>query len=273
MPMKGKGKQNRYEQLIEAVFSAHHKPGVSEFEFERPEIERFARELNVPLPKNIGDIIYSFRYRASLPARIRESAPQNTQWVIEPAGKGRYRFKAVAAPPTFVPNDLLLETKVPDATPGIISMYALGDEQALLAKIRYNRLVDIFTGVTCYSLQNHLRTFVADLGQVETDEVYVGLDRAGTQYVFPVQAKAGSDKLNAVQVQQDFALCAGKFPALVARPVGAQFMDESKIALFEFADEGDGIRIALEKNYRLVSPDELTLADLEAYRRTRMQED
>jgi len=39
-------------------------------------------------------------------------------------------------------------------------MYALGDEQALLAKLRYNRLLDIFTGVVCYSLQNHLRTNV-----------------------------------------------------------------------------------------------------------------
>jgi len=49
------------------------------------------------------------------------------------------------------PNPLLSETKIPDATPGIIDMYALTDEQALLAKVRYNRLVDVFTGVTCYS--------------------------------------------------------------------------------------------------------------------------
>lgn len=65
-------------------------------------------------------------------------------------------------------------TKVPDATPGIVAKYAFNDEQALLAKVRYNRLVDIFTGVTCYSLQNHLRTTVSEIGQVETDEIYVG---------------------------------------------------------------------------------------------------
>ncbi len=29
-----------------------------------------------------------------------------------------------------------------------IEMYALSDEQALLAKLRYNRLLDVFTGVT-----------------------------------------------------------------------------------------------------------------------------
>ena len=32
------------------------------------------------------------------------------------------------------------------ATPGIVAKYAFNDEQALFAKVRYNRLVDVFTG-------------------------------------------------------------------------------------------------------------------------------
>lgn len=55
---------------------------------------------------------------------------------------------------------MMMETKIPNATPAIIAMYALSDEQALLAKVRYNRLVAVFTGVTCYSLQSHLRTAI-----------------------------------------------------------------------------------------------------------------
>ncbi len=61
-------------------------------------------------------------------------------------------------------------------------MCSFTDEQALLATVRYNRLTDIFTGVTCYSLQNHLRTTVRGVGQVETDELYVGVDRLGKHY-------------------------------------------------------------------------------------------
>lgn len=93
----------------------------------------------------------------------------------------------------------MVTIKVPDATPGIIAKYALNDEQALLAKVRYNRLLDIFTGVTCYSLQNHLRTTVPNMGQIETDELYVGVDKRGVHYVLPVQAKGGKDKLGIVQ--------------------------------------------------------------------------
>ena len=49
---------------------------------------------------------------------------------------------------------MLAETKIPDATPGIIAKYASTDEQGLLAKLRYNRLLDILTGTTCYSLMH-----------------------------------------------------------------------------------------------------------------------
>jgi hypothetical protein len=157
-------------------------------------------------------------------------------------------------------------TKVPDATPGIVAKYALTDEQALLAKLRYNRLVDIFSGVTCYSLQNHLRTTVPEIGQVEVDEIYVGVDKKGAHYVFPIQAKGGKDKLSIVQIEQDFAVCLAKFPLLFCRPIAAQFMEGGGIALFEFEMGENGITIASEKHYKLVGPKEVTEADLQTYR-------
>src|SRR5690606_22118064 len=108
-------------------------------------------------------------YRALLPDSIMEKAPSEMTWIIRPTGRSKYKFVAVIDRP-IVPQPMLAQTKIPDATPGIVAKYSLNDEQALLAIVRYNRLVDIFTGVTCYSLQNHLRTYIADLGQVETDE-------------------------------------------------------------------------------------------------------
>ena len=66
--------------------------------------------------------------------------------------------------------------KIPDATPEIVSAYSMSDEQALLAKIRYNRLLDVFLGVSAHSLQNHLRTTVKDIGQIEVDEIYVAVE-------------------------------------------------------------------------------------------------
>jgi len=167
---------------------------------------------------------------------------------------------------SITPNKMLSITKVPDTTPGIIEMHTLSDEQALLARVRYNHLVDVFTEVACYSLQNRLRTIVPKVGQVETDEIYVGVDRRGVHYVFPVQAKVGRDRLNIVQIEQDFAVCAARFPSLVCRPIGAQFLAGDLIALFEFERGGAGVTIWSERHYRLVAPDEMTLDDLAAYR-------
>ena len=150
-----------------------------------------------------------------------------------------------------------------NSTPTTVNSY---DEQALLAKVRYNRLIDIFTGITSYSLQNHLRTTVMGMGQVETDEVYIGINQRGAHYVFPVQAKGGTDKLNIVQIEQDIALCKEKFKDLVCIAIGAQFMSDNLIALFGFQETPEGIRLALEKHYRLTLFQEITQEEIQAYR-------
>ena len=206
--------QNVYSAIIEKIFRSKFKAGMREVEFEREDIVKFADKLKVKIPKNLGDLVYSLRYRSPLPQSIKSTAGQGEVWIIRPAGKAKYRFALVPDRP-LAPNQSMTTTKVPDSTPGVIAKYALSDEQALLAKVRYNRLVDVFSGVTCYSLQNHLRTTVSGMGQVETDELYIGVDKRGIHYVFPVQAKTGRDKLNIVQIEQDMALCAQKFPSLI----------------------------------------------------------
>jgi hypothetical protein len=259
-----KGK-NRYLQIIESIFFKYFRAGVREVPFDRSEIVLAAEDLGITLPKNLGDILYSFRYRVELPTAITRKAPEGYEWIIRPAGRARYRF-VLTTMATIIPSAMLVETKIPDATPGVIDMYALNDEQALLAKLRYNRLIDIFAGITCYSLQSHLRTTVPGIGQVETDEIYIGVDKRGVHYVLSVQAKGGTDKIGIVQIEQNIALCAVKFPNLICRPIAAQFMDDDLIALLEFEETEGGIGISSEKHYRLVSPDELSPEDLKQYR-------
>jgi len=68
------------------------------------------------------------------------------------------------------------------------------------------------------------------------------------------------------QVEQDLAVCAAKFPGLICRPIAAQFVEQDLIALFELEEGRDGIRVAVEKHYRLVPHEQVTAADLEAYK-------
>jgi hypothetical protein len=256
---------NRYSQLSEAIFMKHYQQGMDHVAFDRVEITTTADELGIALPKNLGDVLYSFRYRVPLPASIADTAPAGFEWIIRPAGRALYRFVLVRQS-IIVPSSILVETKILDATPGVIARYALSDEQALLAIVRYNRLVDIFTGVTCYSLQNHLRTTVRDMGQVETDEIYIGIDKRGAHYVLPVQAKGCTDRIGIVQIEQDMAVCKDKFPDMICRPLAAQFMQNGVIAMFEFEQGKDEMRVSAERHYRLVRPDELSAEELAQYR-------
>lgn len=257
---------NRYAAILERIFSRHYHAGDRVVEFHRREIEEVAGELGIPLPKNLGDLIYSFRYRYHLPESIQSVLQAGEKWVIRPAGKSVYRLE-ISELSDIHPSKHYAEIRIPDATPGVIGMYALSDEQALLAILRYNRLVDVFLHITCYSLQSHLRTHVRGMGQVETDELYVGLDRNGAHFIVPVQAKGGRDVLNIVQIEQDFAVCQAKFPNLICRPVAAQFMAPDLIALFEFGRSPEGIvRVRDEKHYRLVPGPDIDPDEIAGYR-------
>lgn len=264
--MAKRGRQtNRYKALIERIFFTHWEKGADAFEFEREEIEDVARELDIKLPKNLGDLIYSFRHRVALPESILDTQPGSLEWIIEGAGRARYRFKLVSVT-RIIPNKNLVAITIPDATPELIRGYALDDEQALLAIVRYNRLIDTFLGLTTYSLQNHLRTSVKDIGQIEVDELYIGIDKRGCHYVVPVQAKGGKDQIGVVQMTQDIAFAAEKFPEICCRPVAAQFMSNNAIALFELTVMDDELKVVEERHYRLVPADEVDHRTIKNYR-------
>lgn len=252
-------------RLIEQLFFRYYCPGTRSFSFPRSDLDALFDSLGVLLTTDLHGLLLRFRHSSVITPQIAKTAPKDCRWTISAAPHARLRFHLAPHFP-IRPNLRREQIKVPDATPGVIEKYRLSDEQGLLARVRYNRLIDLFTGLSCYSLQNHLRTTVADVGQVETDEIYVGIDRRGAHYVMPVQAKGGRDRLSVVQIGQDFALAAERFPELFCRPIGAQFLDDGAIALFEFTQAESGIAIRQETHYRLVPPEELTEEDLARYR-------
>jgi hypothetical protein len=255
---------NRYIAIIRDIFKKHYKKGATEVEFGREEINETAAQLKVAPIKNLGDLPYTFRYRLDLPEEITRTAASGHEWIIRGAGHAKYRFTQIPKV-RIAPRAELVKIKVPDSTPEIIVAYALNDEQALLAKVRYNRLIDVFLGVTTYSLQSHLRTTVKGVGQIEIDEVYVGVDRNGGQYIIPVQAKGGSDRHGVTQTEQDIQWCAQRFPALTCRAISAQFTPEGHIVMFELTLQDGQVRVAEERHYQLVPASSISPEELKHY--------
>jgi len=245
----------KYEQIIGLVFEQNYRPGQRKVPFSREELVLVTEKLGFERIKNLGDIPYSFRFRRELPEQIQQTAPSGSEWIIVGSGIGQYQFR-LASPGKIAPTPHIKPIKVPDATPEIVRHYAPGkDEQALLTRSRYNRLVDIFTGITCYSIQNHLRTTVDEIGQVEVDEIYVGINKRGAHFVIPCQAKSPGDRFGIVQVMQDIALCEERYPHAICKPIALQFTNDDGVAILELAvvdqDELLQLNIVEEKHYQL----------------------
>jgi len=260
---------SRYGKLIERVFQNNYSPDARRIPFGREEFDTAADSLKMKRIKNLGDIVYSFRYRQELPQSVQDTSPEGLEWVILGAGVGSYEFRLGTKAKIVVAANRQ-EIKVPDATPEIVRMYAPGtDEQALLTRVRYNRVLDIFLGLTCYSIQNHLRTTVTDMGQIEVDEIYFGVSKNGAHYVMPCQAKSPGDSFGVAQVYQDFLLCAQRYPTAICRPIAFQFTGENSMAVLELitSEDDDVLTLAVvdEKHYVLEKREHISDDDLRVY--------
>ncbi len=82
-------RESRYQALIHKIFFDRFQEGMTEFEFAREAMETAAAQLEIPLPKNLGDVIYSVRFRTPLPDEILATQASGMEWMIEGAGRGR----------------------------------------------------------------------------------------------------------------------------------------------------------------------------------------
>lgn len=104
--------RNRYKALIEKIFFDRYKQGATEVPFERSDLVTAASALKITLPKNLGDVIYSLRYRTPMPKRVLATQPKGMEWVIAGAGRAHYSFKLVKIN-RIVPNQALTKNKNP----------------------------------------------------------------------------------------------------------------------------------------------------------------
>ena len=243
---------SKYGDILVSIFSEKQDPDnpSAEIPFTRDDLVGHAMRLGIEPPKNLGDIVYSFRYRSTMPDEIAASALVGHTWIIVGTGDAKYSF-IMSKQSNINPNPDLLPILVPNNTPEMLSLYSLSDEQSLLAKIRYNRILDLFLGIVTYSMQNHLRTKVEGIGQIEIDELYIGVNKAGQQFIIPVQAKTGNDRIGVVQLYQDISYCKAVFPDLICLPIAVHYVDE-EVCMFQLALDHWAVGIIEERHYKLV---------------------
>ena len=69
-------KSTQYVSIILHIFQKHWKKGLEEFEFHRDEMVEASEATGVNRPDNLGDVIYSFKFRNTLSAAILSTLPK-----------------------------------------------------------------------------------------------------------------------------------------------------------------------------------------------------
>jgi len=252
---------DKYRKIFRALFgekfSAADKQHV-DLPFTTTDLARWQRTLGLE-GGNPYDLKYNIKGRGALPAEVQATAPAGKEWRVKPTAKGEYVFSLYGiGEGVFELDDDPISVKIPDALPTIVERYARDDEQALLARIRYNNLVSLFLGLSTYSLQSHWKTAAEDTGSpVEIDEMYVGLDSNGAHYAIPVEAKgrARSERLTADQILSNYWAAADTFPGAEVIPIAAKVVDEFTFAMIRFAVDRDSelVTKVFERHYTLAT--------------------
>lgn len=222
-----------YDKIIISLFREKFKCAKTKdaIDFTKDELVATARKLKIPL-RNPPDVVYTFRSRRALPNAILKTG----NWILIPKGKGKFSFARTTKPPFIEIQEGLSHIEILNALPEIVEKYTANDEQGLLSLLRYNRLIDIFTGVTCFHLQSHIRTTITGEGQIEIDDLYVGVDDNGNEYILPVEEKGSDerDKLGWFQITNLARYAKQYFPTLKCRPIAVKPMGQNLVCVMEF---------------------------------------
>jgi hypothetical protein len=244
--------ENKYDRLLATVFKKKWKSSLHEIPFTKDEIIDASAELGLRI-KNLADVIYTYRSRRQMPAEILKTG----NWVIAARGSGLYAFAKVSGETTITIPESLKVYPIPYAVPEIVAQNLTRDEQGLLTIVRYNRILDVFTGLACFHLQSHIRTHLVKHGQVEIDDLYVGVDKDGRGYVIPVEAKEEGERLGLDKAVALALFARLRFPKLICHPVGIMRRGVHLFDCVEFepSEEMSTVAVLELRRYQLVAED------------------
>lgn len=240
---------NAYGAVISGVFRKRWRRGLQDVPFTKDDLIAEADSLGIKV-KNVADILYTFRSRREMPAELLEKG----NWVIESRGPGKYSFVHFTGSKTILIDPHLKVYPIPYAVPEIVAANLATDEQGLLTVVRYNRVLDVFTGIACFHLQSHVRTQIAGHGQVEVDDLYVGVNKDGEGFVLPVEGKDAGEPLGVDKAVSLTLFAKAKHPKLRCRPIAVIREAENQITCVEFepAESLPRVSVLDIRRYRLI---------------------
>lgn len=242
-----------YVPILLCIFNKKYKEGDTVVAFSLDDIRQAASELNLQI-RNAGDLVYRMRSRTVLPKEILDKG----FYLLRQVRRGQYRLEVGTS--TIVEHTPDEIVSALDCTPLPVRRLlpenlADIDEQGLLTIVHYCQILSHFTGLQVFRFKSHVRKSVLEVGQVEVDEVDVGVavDHTEKPIIFPIEAKAAPDALNWIQVAAQVRFAKQYFPEHLIRPIGIKVDYDSLIHVLEFTASLDASQLEVVRSttYRL----------------------
>lgn len=247
---------NRYGAILSHIFQANCRQSNSPITFTKADLRSAAEGLGIDLPQNLSDVVYALRHRSPIPEAIQQTADEGLAWVIETVGRSKYQLiqrpcQNIEADPTAY--DFLVE----DQTPRIVRDFGMKGAPLLDCILRKNQILESFLSAPVEHLQSHVRASVTGVGQVEIGSLFFS-QSAGAIIPVCLIAKPGVFNLNKAAQAMKFA--SEHYGQLDCRPVVAQLLSDTKVALFELHGAPEEPRVLQEAHFTLTPRSEQTHA-------------
>lgn len=148
-----------------------------------------------------------------------------------------------------------------DVTPRAVLEHTIGAVDLLLARVRYNKLIDRLLKCVAHSLHTDLTYCSRTFGEITVGEVYHAVNKRGAEFVVAVQANTTSPSFGPDQAELDLEVCEELFPDLAPRFVHVElehFSWGDVVVMYSLRNNKRGIQFDDEGHYRLVSSETVT---------------
>lgn len=244
-----------YVPILLDIFHRKYQEGDFVVRFTLDEVRESAMRLGIISDlRNAPDLVYRMKSRTKLPPEISDKGFR----ILKTVERGVYQLEQAISTIVELPEGeiICIEDKTPIPVRRLLNEDLSGiDEQGLLTIVNYCDLLSLFTGLKIYRLKSHARKSVSKIGQVEVDEIDVGVTYSALDLpiIFPIEAKAAPDPLNWAQIANQVNFANEHFSNFIVRPIGIKVDWKSIIYIIEFTPETEAknLQIVSSVRYRL----------------------
>lgn len=236
---------NKAKSFIKHLIEKNFTASQDSIPFSRDDVSLYCLKKFKKIPKNVGDIIYSLRYRMDYLSTFDHLLDPDYTWTLLSLSTGQYELKPM---PKLKLPDL---TSVPviskiDKTPEHIHNLRPLNDQSLLMKIYQNKVLSEFLEDDLILLQAHHKVNLKDWGQAEIDGI-VASETSPRLYL--VEVKGYTEVIGWPQIIQLKMYAEQNHPGLPFTPIFVQSHRDWSFSIVQFDFNSEFPQVTKSERY------------------------